>query len=260
MAIYKRKAARKVSKKPRVRRAPKKTFAKKVLAVIHKQTENKTAYESNGDILSKFSGSLAVSLLTASFPLLPTIARGTNEAERIGNQVRALRLRCQGAILYAPSAFSLPQSRICVRQMVIQPKIFNSTTNVDVTTWFTQLLQKGNTTVSFLGKLSDLWAPINRDAITVYHDKLYYMDTTYAAVGTSVTVPLDMQRTTKLFDFTVKCKNKLLRYEDNVGSGLYPTNFAPFMVYGWAYMDGSAIGTLTDVGVTYNTTLTYEDS
>lgn len=264
MAIYKRKMARKVSRKPR--RVPrKKTFAKKVLAIIHKQAENKMAYDSGGDVIQKFSGSLTNSGVSALFPLIPSINRGNNEGDRIGQQIRAQRLRFKGVILHTPSGpgpYAGFQSRVAVRMMIVQPKHLSNNTQVDSTSWYGALLQKGNTTTSFTGKLTDLWAPINRDAITVYHDKVHYLTATQVAQVTAVGYyHIDNSKATKFFDVSVKCKNKVLKYDDNtfVGSGLTPTNFAPVALFGWCYLDGTAIGTLQDVGINYDTTLEFED-
>lgn len=252
--------------KPKARRAPKKTFAKKVLAIIHKQAESKMAYESGGDTIQKFSGSLSNSLTSALFPLIPSISKGDNEGDRTGQQIRAQSLRFKGCMLYTPSSpsgnYNAIQSRIAVRMMVVQPKSLSNNLRVDATTWFGALLQKGNTTTSFTGKLTDLWAPINRDAITVYHDKIHYMSVTQIQQASAVGYyQIDQSNATKFFDVSVRCKNKLLRYDDNseFGAGLTPTNFAPVALFGWCYLDGSAIGTLTDVGINYDTTLTFED-
>lgn len=262
---YRRKYNRKASRKPRARRAPKKTFAKKVLAIIHKQAENKMAYESGGDVIQKFNGSLANSGVSALFPLIPGINRGNAEGDRIGQQIRAQSLRFKGCLNLSPSGagpYAGFQSRVAVRMMIVQPKHLSNNTQVDSTSWFGALLQKGNTTTSFLGRLTDLWAPINRDAITVYHDKTFYLTATWVSQVTAVGYYLiDNSKATKFFDVSVKCKNKVLRYDDNtfVGTGLTPTNFAPVALFGYTYLDGTAPGTLTDVGINYDTTLSFED-
>lgn len=261
--IYRKRS--KVVRRPKRRMAKPKTFEKKVLAVIHKQAENKMAYESGGDVVQKFNGSLAVSGVSALFPLIPSITRGNAEADRIGQQIRAQLLRFKGCLNLTPTGagpYAAFQSRVAVRMMIVQPKHLSNNVQVDSTSWFGALLQKGNTTTSFLGKLTDLWAPINRDAITVYHDRIFYLNATWVSQVTAAGYYLiDNSKATKFFDVSVKCKNKVLKYDDNtfMGSGLTPTNFAPVALFGYTYLDGSAAGTLTDVGINYDTTLEFED-
>jgi len=266
--VYRKKYFKRARKVVRRRKAyrGRKSFAKKVMAVIHKQSESKMAYESGGDTIQKFSGSLTNSGVSALFPLIPSINRGNNEGDRIGQEIRAQSLRFKGCMLFTPSAptgnYANYQSRIAVRMMIVQPKHLSNNTQVDATSWYGALLQKGNTTTSFTGKLTDLWAPINRDAITVYHDKVHYLTATQVAQATAAGYyMIDNSKATKFFNVSVRCKNKLLRYDDNTftGAGLTPTNFAPVALFGWCYLDGTAVGTLQEVGINYDTTLTFED-
>jgi len=265
MAIYKRKVARKVSRKPRVRRAPKKqTFAKKVLQVIHRQAENKTAYSTTGDAILKFPASCTFGQGLNIFSPLPAIARGTNESERIGNTIKPLKLNVKGYLFYKPSAvsgnYASYQSRVAVRMMVLQPKQFNSNTNASSTVWYSQVLQKQNTTVAPTGKLSDLMAPINKDVFKVWYDKVYYMSTTEIGQATAVGYyMIENKDATKFFNFNIKLP-KTLTYDDSNSGGTMPINSAPQILMTWCYMDGSNAGTLQECGIMYDSVITYEDS
>ena len=252
----------KVSRRPK-RRAPK-TFAKKVKAVIHQLAENKCCYESSGDALLKFSGNLMTMGVGAAFPCLPTIFRGTNEGERIGNQIRSQSLNFKGCFIYTPTgtgSYSPTQSRVGLRVMVVQPKHLSAMTQVESTSWYGSLLQKGNATSGFNGRLQDLWAPINRDAVTVYHDKVHYITCTQVSQVTAAGYyMIENGPATKFFNIKIPCRNKLLRYDDSLGTGgIYPTNFSPILLVGYVYLDGSAPAAATDMGISYTTTMEFED-
>lgn len=265
MAIYKRKVARKVSRKPRrVRRVPpKNTFAKKVLAVVRREAETKQAYQASSDSILTFPASTVTGQGLNIFSPLPGINRGSNEAERIGNTISPISLNVKGYLFMKPTgvsgSYNATQSRICVRMMVIQPKQFNSNTNASSTVWYTQLLQKGNNTVAFTGKITDLFAPINRDVFKVWHDKKFYMTATQVAQVTATGYyTIENKDATKFFNFNIKLPKKLT-YDDSNSSGTMPINCAPQILVGWSYMDGSAPGTLQDVGIQYDSVMKYDD-
>lgn len=268
---YARKSRKSTSRKPSVKKAIRlnanKIFRKKVLSVIHRNTENKMAYTTTGDAISYFIGNTSVGGLGNLFNPMPNITRGTNEGDRIGNQIKPLRYNVKGYLFYKPGgvsgSYNFTQSRIAVRMMVVAPKQFNNSASAGPTgtlTWFNQLLQKGNTTVAFTGKISDLHASVNKDGITVYSDRTYYMSMTQVNQATAVGYyQIDNSKGTKFFNINIPVK-KTLMYDDNVSSGLQPINFTPQILIGWCYLDGSSIGTLADVGISYDSTLTFEDA
>jgi len=265
MAIFRKKFQR----KPRANRkmAVKKTnklFAKKVLSVIHKQAEDKQLYYTTGSSPLFFPGGFTA--LNNISLVMPTCSRGTNEGDRIGNTIRAKSLSINGALFYKQGTVpnSASGARIAIRMMLIQPKNFGSITNIDLAnpSWSSQLLQKGNTTSTFSGTtLADLWAPINRQAVTVYYDKVHYLSTTsvnqVSAVGY---YSIEPRNSTKFFKISLNLRNKAIKYDDNVGSGITPVSFNPVLVTCWCYMDGSSsVYNTTDVGISLDSTLTFED-
>jgi len=263
-----RKSRRSYSRKPSAKKVLRsnanKVFRKKVLSVIKQRSENKEAYMSTGDTILTFPANTQTGLSLNSFNPVPNITRGTNEGERIGNSIKPHNLNIKGHLILKPTGtgpYTARQSRIAVRMMVVCPKQFNnSSTGTLGTAWYAQLLQKGNTTAYFTGKLSDLHAPINRSAITVYADKKFYLTTTQIAqVTASGYYHIDHQNATKFFNINIPVKKSLL-YDDNVSSGLQPVNFAPIILMGWTYLGGeSASDGLQDIGISFDATLKYED-
>jgi len=70
-----------------------------------------------------------------------------------------------------------------------------------------------------------------------------------------------LKNTIKFFNFSLKVKNKLLRYDSAVGSDVEPTNYAPFICLGYTFLDGTSPDTVsTNVSLSYDSVLTYEDN
>lgn len=252
---------RKVIRKRMVRRAkganakPSKAFAKKVRAVIHKQAETKEAY---GNI-NNVSFNSGINSAGDCQWILPAISQGTSDNARIGDQIRGQSLTIKGAITSSLSFTSGSASRIAVRMMVVTPKSYPEYTiaQANAGTWMNTLLKKGGTTSAFVGNLQDLWAPINRDAITVYYDKVFYLNSPY--VSTSVG-GLSVANSVKFFTKTFKLRNKLIKYDSSIGSGVTPTSYAPILLLGYAHLDASSPDTLTtQVALNLDSIFKYED-
>lgn len=260
-------AKRPQNRKYRRRRNPRKKapaklstpMIKAVQKLIHKDVETKMAYHA----LTTTSYNSAIDANTDTSKCIPAIAQGTGDNSRIGDQIRAQSCVIKGAIVYNPSTGqygTYANSRLGVRLMVVQPKQYANIDNVqnNASTWLTYLLKKGGSPVGFNGNLSDLWAPINSDAITKYYDKVFYLDAPYQATAVGSTT---MGRSTKIFKIPLKLRNKLIKYDNSVSSGQYPTNYAPVVVLGYVHMDGSSPDTLTTaVQMTYDSIFTYEDA
>jgi len=260
--IYRKRS--KVVRRPKRRTTKPRTFAKKVLDVIHRQAENKIAYATTGDAILKFPASCTFGQGLNIFSPLPAIARGTNEGDRIGNTIKPLSLKVKGYLFYKPAAasgnYNSDQSRVAVRMMVLQPKQFSSNTNASSTSWYGQVLQKQNTTVAPTGKISDLMAPINKDVFKVWYDKIYYMSTTEVAQATAVGYyMIENKDATKFFNLDIKLP-KTLTYDDSNSSGTQPINCSPQILMTWCYMNGANAGTTQECGIMYDSVLTYEDS
>jgi len=250
---------RRVFRKKNRANQPSKAFAKKVRAVLHKNVESKQAFAS----LPATAFNSGITAVGDIQNLLPTIAQGTADNARIGDQLRGQRLSIKGAVVYSPSLGSYgtyANSRLAVRVMIIQPKQYGDYSAIynNFSSWSAILLKKGGTTTNFSGTLSDLWAPINTDAITKYYDKIMYLNGPYerTAVG-----GYQMLGSTKFFNINLKMRNKLLKFDASVSGGLSPTNYAPVMLIGYVHMDGSAPdGASTAIVAQYDSIFTYEDA
>ena len=261
----KRYGAKKPYKKAAMK-ARKQTLEKKVLAIIHKQAEDKVAHASSGSSLVLFNS--GITSVADCLNIVPTINNSTGIAGRIGEKIRLKSHTVKGYVRFATAGNSPDAkfSQIMVRQMIVS---FKSSKNFDVidtdpniNAKLATLLQKGGTTTGFTGLMSDIMADINRDVFTVHMDKKYYLTQSRLNITTTggVDIAQDNSKAIRFFNHSMKVKNKLLHYDADVSASLLPTNYAPIMLFGYCYLDGSAVDTVTtNLGVYYESQMTYED-
>lgn len=258
---YKKKSS--FSKKSSSKKYSKKSNLKKLVkTVIHDQLENKQAWHN----FNPTWFNCGINSAGDACRLIPDINQSTADNGRIGDQLRARRFNVKGHILFAPQGVGQSDSyrRIACRLMVVTPKTYSGYRSAidNATTWMGYLLKKGGTTTGFTGLVSDLYSPINSDAITTHYDKIFYMNQPSLVSGTtSNTLPLDLSNTTKFFDISFSCKNKLVKYEASVDYGLTPTNAGYILLCGYVFLDGSSPDTVTTrIQLGYTSTIEYEDA
>jgi len=244
--------------------AKKQTFEKKVLSVIHKQTEDKVAHMSSSETqLIRFNGTINVA--SDCLRLVPTVTRGTADNERVGDMITLKKHQIQGYFRFDP-IITTGQNQfagVMVRQLIISFKTASNydaiTSDPNINNKLASLLRKGGATVGFTGLIGDVMADINRDVFTVHYDKNYYIyqDRCNSAIGYH-----SAQETIKFFDFSMKVTNKTLKYSDDVSNDLLPTNYSPVMCFGYTYLDGTAppLDVNQFMGIHYNAQITYEDN
>lgn len=249
----------------------KNNFKKAVLKVIQERTEDKQAYFTTGDNLTIFNSNITA--VGDMLQIIPNVTNSTEDNGRIGQQLTAKNLNIRGHMKLNVNDVSdstrLPS--VIVRMMVLSMKTAGSYTQAQgQAPNFSALLKKGGSNTAFEGRLSDVYCPINTDLFTVHHDKKFYLNQSYInAIGASppsITIAQDIKNTVKFFNFNVKCKNKVLKYDSSQGGDLLPTNWGCFMAIGYCYLDGSSSDgsvfhpTAANLGLHYTTTLNYEDN
>lgn len=236
---------------------PSKSFVKKVQTVINKNLEDKQAWKK---VTNTNYNSGIDSIGDVQF-LVPNITQGTNDASRIGDQIRLKNFRVQGHIITNLTYNTYSACRIGVRVMIVQPKGYGSLTAIqtNAAAWLATLLKKGATTGVFAGLVEDLYTPINVDAITTYMDKVFYMQAPY--IPGSNTGATNVYSMTKFFDFNFKVRNKLIRYDLAVDSGVTPVEYNPVILFGYVHLDVSAPDTITtQINASHVSTFTFQDS
>lgn len=255
-----------VSKRKAVRKAKSSNLVRKIKQVMSSLTETKQAYYNSGNTLTMFNSQVDA---TADLQqIVPNIANGVEDNQRVGQQIRAKGLNIRGYIKLnindVNDSTKLPA--VVARMMVVSMKTAPNFNEAQAQApKIGSLLKKGGTTVPFTGLLSDIHAPINTDVFTVHSDRKFYLNQSYVnATGVSppsTVLAQDVKNTVKFFNINVRCKNRLLKYDEDVSSDLLPTNFAPFILLGYSYLDGSAADTIsTNLGLQYISTFNYEDA
>lgn len=268
MAFKKRpmaKRGRKLRKTTKTKRNTGKTLTKIIKRVIKDTVEDKQAFHSTGDTLTYFNS--GITSTGDMIRILPNVTQGTADNNRIGDQIRAQSLNIKGYVKLDPNTLwndnALPTvfCRLFVVSLKTKPNYTEASSSA---TPLSGLLRKGGTTVGYTGILSDMFAPVNTELWTVHEDRKFYLsqDALHqpATLG-PISVSMNLKNTVKFFNISVKCKNKLLKYDSNVSSNLLPTNFGPMILLGYTFLNGASPDTVsTRVGMEFISTLTYEDA
>jgi len=227
---------------------------------LHKRIEDKQVYHSY-PLTSHNSG---IDVSGDAIQLIANMSKSVNEGGRIGNSIQCKRIRVTGHFIITTignETTSTYKHNIVVRLMCIKVKNFPEVSSAigSYAFWMPSLLQKGNSTSAFTGLIDDLYAPINRDLITVKYDKLFRVSQGYYNTGDN-TYPPSMD-TCKMFDFTIKNK-KILKFDDFTNAGLTPINDAGYiMMLGYCFLDGTAPDTVsTSIKLAFNSAMYYEDA
>jgi len=239
------------------------SFDKKVLAVIHKQVEDKEAYIS-GNESTLISFNSGINSAGDMLQIVPNMVRGVDVNERIGDRITLKQHTIKGYFRIVPNLAQVGQNKfanVAVRMMVLSFKSLSNydqiATDTTLTTKLGGLLKKGGVTTGFTGLISDIQSPINREIFTVHYDKVYHIKQDYiqTAIG-AVTAD-----TLRMYNIKLKVKNKVLKFADDTSSGLIPTNYAPILCFGYCWMDGSAPDTTsTNLQVFHQSMIKYEDA
>lgn len=252
MARYIKSQKRKTNKK-KTRMSSKKvsaSFAKKVRTVLHKQSETKVAiFQSNVTAFNQQANSSGDCLR-----LIPTIAQGTGQGQRVGASVRLQSLHIRGVLTFTLGQTSASLVRIGVRMMILRAKRFSDwqQTQTDFASSYTRLLE-GNLT-GLNGDLSNWNTPPNRDYFSVVKDKRFVM-----TLGQGATTN-ETFNSVRHYKFKIPYSNRNLIYDENYDVD-DPVNYPYVMILSYTKLDGA----LPDLAATtyltnqYVTTAKYED-
>lgn len=281
---HRRPARRHVPKK----RATKKTFVKKVLAVVNKHQETKYCavntqtvnyvYGMTGSILDNFANSgsgIGTTAFTANisstaeiYALLPPIQEGPDSWNRIGDYIAPVKARIDLDLLVRgdPNANTFDYM---VHVFLLTSKSVKNLANYTAIP-ITFLLDNGQGSAApFDGTAKNSQMPIDRKEFNVIHHKKIRLCTPQGLnnggniVSTNgmaaVTAGNGMNGYGRL-SLSWKPPKKL---SYNLGSDEYPTNYAPFLCIGWvqnSQLANSTPDTITTCMVTARTHLWYKDS
>jgi len=241
--------------RPNRRKQPSKAFAKAVNAVVRKDIETKQAFRQVLPV-SYNSGIDASNEITF---IVPNVAQGSAENERIGDRVQGRTLSVKGILTQFIGA-SYSNARIATRIFIVQPKLFTNQPSItaNASNWLPYLLRKGGTTTPFTGAIQDLHAPVNTELITCYYDKIFYTSVPFMNTTAG---QQESYHATKFFSKTFKLRNKCLKYQSSYEANLQPVNWSPVIIVGYVHLDGSAPDVATtQMTMSFDSIFTYEDA
>lgn len=181
------------------------------------------------------------------YPILPAISQGQGYNQRIGNRMNPTSLIVNGAVTFNDYGEGFVGVPLRVVVMVLQAKQVRDT-NLLPTPTISQLLDNGTGGTSWDGSTVNSFFPVNTEEFTVLAKRTFKLSDI-----TQENAKCMSQR----YTMRIKCPKQLM-YE---GTGNYPTNFAPFIVLGWA-RDDAVTPTIGQVYVKHTCTsrLTYTDA
>lgn len=255
------------SRRPYARRArkasAKSNFKKRVLDVVRGQVETKQAWTSFPPTAFNSFATSAADLLQ----IIPSIAKGTDDNDRIGDQVHPQRLHFRAIFNMYPQGPSISNGykRIWCRFLIVTPKSFPQYAAAvnNAATWLGTVLKKGGTTSAMNGDITDANSPVNTDAVICHFDKLMFFgeDMFYAgttSVGTMISVDHLTKFVNKTFSFG---RTRKFKYDDSLSAGLLPSDIGYIGLLSYGFCDGSTADSVTTrMQLQYVSWLDYEDA
>lgn len=235
-----------------VQKAIKKTQEKKSVTLDTQIVAFNSAITSQGDVI----------------PLVPPIAQGYGDGDRIGDQVKGVSIDLNGHIEAAigTNKYLLSgECRLAVRVFVLENKGVSNSSYLqgDYTAITQNLLKKGNQVGPFAGDVQSLYLPVNQEVCKVHYDKVHLITVPFQRNAatlnvTPVNTSVDLSKSIKMLKIKIPC-NKMLQF--NNSNSNVPVNFAPYLMIGYAFLDGTVPDVLTtSMQAQFIATLNYTDN
>jgi len=239
---------------------------KTAIAKMVKQQISKAAEDKFAGITWTNAFNSTVGSSSECYPLVPDIAPGTGDNQRIGDKVKGKYLYVKGFVQWNGAFMRSSQygPPCTVRAMVLSQKNIKVASAVQSSVDVAHLLKDNVSTGvarSYGGGMFDNLAPINKDLFRVHLDKkmrLNYQTAQTVPVGGVSPEWQSGNNLTKYFSCRIKVPNTLTFDDGNIN---VPNNFAPFFCFGAVADDNSGpflVGTPWEVNV--QSILYYEDS
>lgn len=234
-AFYKKRPA---VRKPRIAKSTSKAVTKAVKSALRREAETKLC---SLRIDQSFNSQIGTS--AECYPMMPTIAQGTDDNNRIGDKIRGRYLYIKGHLQYNASYINAVASNYVppstCRLMVLSQKNIKSNFQIGTLADTDNLLKDNvgtGTGRAYVGAMTDNLAPINKDLFKVHMDKKIKMD---AIVQHSDTTGSMAFVGLKAYYFSCRIKLPATLYYDTTNAG-NPNNFAPFFCMGSVLEDGTS--------------------
>lgn len=208
-------------------------------------------------VKAQFNGSIASA--AEIYPVLPPVPKNTTDSitafGRIGDKIKPLSLQVAGSICLSTAQYR----RVRVRVMFLTAKSIKNAAqkaNIDII----HLINDGQTDggTQFDGTVEKRDYPVNTNKFTVLSDRSYNLfQAGSVSVNPPVLLPGEDFPTFNNYDDNISSAKHFklslpvpatLQY--SVSTGNDPTNYYPFVVIGYTYLDGNAAPTSTPTEIT----------
>ena len=217
---------------------------------VEKRIETKVC-SSNSSLLDHNSGVSQSDL----YRVIPSMAQGVSEGQRVGNEVLCKRLCVQGLanIIWTNTTAMQARSRVGVRVVVFSVKGYanGSAAIADSARWINAFLRDGTNVRPLDGTIRSHFLPHNSDIITMHAQRRFTLTSPFLSINSldSPTANAGIQaNSTKFWKMNIKCKNKKLLFtaaNPGGGPGTIPTNWGPLYAFSYCKLDGSSPDVIT---------------
>lgn len=216
-------------------------FNTAVKRVIHRMAENKNVISSAANqTIQPCDGVTAVPY---KLNLLPPIAQGTSQAQRIGDSVRIVGNTINAYINLLPwNATTNPYScPIIVKMWVVSWKYANVGYTEPALTDFNNFFELGSNSTNFIGNPLDMLRAVNKDVFTVHTTKQFELSCApgWNASITNAIYPNLSGVMSKKVTFNVGKYVKSLKFNDAATD--YATNHNLYLITQTVKADGTAV-------------------
>lgn len=197
------------------------------------------------------------------FPLMPSVANGIHENNRIGNYVKPVKLVIEGTITYnanVEQTGSITQARMLLGAMYcVQPREYRSHADGIPSI---NILERNGSPDSFKGYPSDCDLPLNTAEFLHYRKIIWPIIKPYGHTHDTAPGSGYFGGSTGLIKrFKIILTKELparLHFTENENN---PTNCAPYLAVGYADAENAAPDTVTtQLRLSYTSTLYYKDA
>lgn len=240
-----------------VKRHPRITFAKRVLRVVNKQREMKVSvpFDSalNQNVLAEIdvpNGNVV--------GIMPRIQQGSNEYNRIGNQVTLHKIRVNAYYKIQNVVLNNIQSRVMIRHMIVRQR--NSSSANNIITGATPFAD--NTVLEnaqpYIGVVSDYNTPLNRGSF-IQRRQIKRIITAPVASAGGISEGGDNSNSFLMVTYTLTFgKGKKLDYATS--GSTQPSNFGYFLMHSAAALGSNTLLPANTCVYNMTTTAYYTDS
>nr|WAE42398.1 MAG: capsid protein [Cressdnaviricota sp.] len=233
------------------------TFAKKVMAVVHKKEQVKYCnYQVSFAEMGPYGG--ATPLQFNVLANLTNIGQGTGQGDRLGNKIHIKRVIVR-AVMF-PLGYD-PTLNVNPYPSEIRVICGTNRQTPQAALPVSQLYQNGDSYAAPAGDLRDIIAPINKDVIKLWKSKTFKVGnslvggTGYLA-GQEGYTNNDFHLNQKFtWDLTKYCAKTVI-WEDGATTPLTPSCYMLFMLVNAA---GNASTNIVTASITYNIEIQYTD-